>query len=771
VMRHALLRMMVGVTLGSVFCPGAGSFESGAMGPVAEARKRIKAGNYAAAVPVLEDALATSPRTAQPEIFELLQQAYGELIKQAEAAGRSREAAHFRENLEIVARARGLTPKAPVTIRRPESVTTPVSRPASPRDVPRPGPLSGDLAPANNSRVMEKAPKNVPASSPVAGSLLEPAQLPEPAALPAPGSSAPLADRPAPDRSPSLAKFPKTVPRQQPAQGNSETPTPGNAPSTPASPASDPSVPASAPLESQPAAEPDQKPVEQGTGEADRLFVAHRYEEAGSRYAALSRQNLLPGDRKQHWAYCRKVAVVRRINSHPRSAREWDEIEVEIQRIQQLMPNNWFGEYLKSYVAEARRSGRLPSAPGAGVVVRGSAPEEQDSPPPRFQRFLNRAKGTVAPAQPAPSATSPSVSPSPAPNPAAEQPLELPVEEPKQAESQPPPAPNEPEPTLVGTVTQPELASSGLGITVDPPAASPAIDRALASSDNNTPANVIAAQSDPATNSQQNGKTVASAPDQVTWQVYETPNFRIYHADPELAQKAGEVAELVRLRQAERWASPAARAAWTPRCDFYLYANGKHFAKSTGQTETAPGFSTMGTSGNKVVTRLIHLRADHPELLAAVLPHEVTHVVMADLFAVQQIPRWADEGLAVLAEPVETQRLRSAELKEPLESGGLIDLGKLMTMDYPAPNHLSLYYAQSISLTRFLVGQGPPEQFLKFVRHSQRGGVELALKEVYQIQGLAALEDRWLAYARGQFATRTASASERVNDNSERFDR
>ena len=39
-----------------------------------------------------------------------------------------------------------------------------------------------------------------------------------------------------------------------------------------------------------------------------------------------------------------------------------------------------------------------------------------------------------------------------------------------------------------------------------------------------------------------------------------------------------------------------------------------------------------------------------------------------------------------------------------------------MAMDYPAAKDWSLYYAQSVSLTRFLVEQGAPEQFVQFVR-------------------------------------------------------
>ncbi len=61
----------------------------------------------------------------------------------------------------------------------------------------------------------------------------------------------------------------------------------------------------------------------------------------------------------------------------------------------------------------------------------------------------------------------------------------------------------------------------------------------------------------------------------------------------------------------------------------------------------------------------------------------MTHIVLADVFIAQQIPRWADEGIAVLAEPLTEQRSREAELQEPLESGRIFQVGQLMAMDYP----------------------------------------------------------------------------------------
>ena len=235
--------------------------------------------------------------------------------------------------------------------------------------------------------------------------------------------------------------------------------------------------------------------------------------------------------------------------------------------------------------------------------------------------------------------------------------------------------------------------------------------------------------------------------------MHETPNFRIFHTDARLAELAAEAAESVRAAQAKRWGSPALQKPWNPRCEIYLHPTGKAFAAATGQAETSPGFSTIESNGNRITTRRVLLRGDHPQLLTAILPHEVTHVVVADLFTDQQIPRWADEGIAVLSEPSAEQNLRAADLHDSLSAGQVFDLRKLMSIDTPDAKDWSLYYAQSVSLTRFLVEQGTPEQLIQFVRESGRKGIEPALREIYGIGGFAELEERWQAFAREQLAT------------------
>jgi hypothetical protein len=270
-----------------------------------------------------------------------------------------------------------------------------------------------------------------------------------------------------------------------------------------------------------------------------------------------------------------------------------------------------------------------------------------------------------------------------------------------------------------------------------------------------------------------------------------TPNFVVRHVEEHraLAAQVARAAEAAREAQAKRWGPSFVPAGWDPRCEIVLFPTVQDFTRETMQPPDSPGFSTMGMNGGRIVLRRVHLRADHPNLVKAILPHEVTHVVLADLFPHQQIPRWADEGMAVLSEPHSEQSIRAADLEGPLKSGRLFKLSDLVVMDYPAPAHWSLYYAQSVSLTRFLVETGTPAQFVKLVQSAQqaavvhlfgkvdttlspdnpkvRGQIQEAcrlgfldaLREVYSISGYDDLQARWLAYARDHSAAALAASS------------
>ncbi|WP_435006347.1 peptidase MA family metallohydrolase [Tundrisphaera lichenicola] len=256
-----------------------------------------------------------------------------------------------------------------------------------------------------------------------------------------------------------------------------------------------------------------------------------------------------------------------------------------------------------------------------------------------------------------------------------------------------------------------------------------------------------------------NTKPVASrsVPTMGRWQTRETENFRIYHSDPALAERVAQAAESARLEQTKHWTNALAINPWLPLCEVYLYPSAKLYAQATGQPEDSPGFSTMGMNSGRIISRRISLRADHPSMVRAVLPHEITHVILADIFPSEQIPRWADEGLAVLSEPRTEQDRRAADLIQPLAENRLFAVDTLMGMDYPDERYWALYYAQSVSLTRFLVELGTPAQMIQFLQGSQKNGFEAELRKVYAIDGYAELQRRWLVFARNQESARTAT--------------
>jgi hypothetical protein len=169
----------------------------------------------------------------------------------------------------------------------------------------------------------------------------------------------------------------------------------------------------------------------------------------------------------------------------------------------------------------------------------------------------------------------------------------------------------------------------------------------------------------------------------------------------------------------------------------------------------------MGIDRGRVIARRVNLRADHPRMLDAILPHELTHVVMADVFPHEQIPRWADEGIAVMAEPETEQHARLADLAQPLSSGRVFTSRTLMTTEYPHADHWPLYYAQSVSLTRFLIQRGGPERFVEFLKAAQREGIEQGLRRFYQIDGFASLDRAWITDARQRLANEAETVTKR----------
>ena len=246
---------------------------------------------------------------------------------------------------------------------------------------------------------------------------------------------------------------------------------------------------------------------------------------------------------------------------------------------------------------------------------------------------------------------------------------------------------------------------------------------------------------------------VRHGPRQGQWAVAETAHFRVLHNQPrETAERVARIAETTRAAMARKWFGDEP-LSWERPCDIYLHAGTQEYTQATGAPAQSPGHSTMKRDGDRVLVRKIDLRCDEPHMLDSVLPHETTHVVLVGRFGPHDVPRWADEGMAVLTEPRDRVELHLRNLPTHRRDRTLFNLGQLMTMDrYPDPRYIGPFYAQSVSLVEFLSQRNGPQVFTRFLREGLEGGYEPALRKYYSFRDFAELEREWQRHAFGGVA-------------------
>ncbi len=238
-------------------------------------------------------------------------------------------------------------------------------------------------------------------------------------------------------------------------------------------------------------------------------------------------------------------------------------------------------------------------------------------------------------------------------------------------------------------------------------------------------------------------------------EVVETASFRVrYTSDRELAESLAKAAEAQRKIIFERWSGPPA-SAWGPKCEIIIHPTAEAYAKATGRTAGSTGTATVQLTNGRATERKVHLRADDPAMAANALPRELTHVVLADLFPDKPPPKWAAEGMAILAGSPEESSRYLRTLPRCARDGDWFGLAQLMELkDFPAEK-ITGFYCQSVSLTDHLIrAAGNERNFTIFLRDSQRYGTAQALKRQYGLDGPQALEAAWkraaLETARGQ---------------------
>jgi len=224
-------------------------------------------------------------------------------------------------------------------------------------------------------------------------------------------------------------------------------------------------------------------------------------------------------------------------------------------------------------------------------------------------------------------------------------------------------------------------------------------------------------------------------PNKEGWQVARTPFFVIFHKqNNDFAERAAQAAENTRATMYRKWFEGDG-GEWEPQCELILHPNGDSYTQMTGVPTNSPGHSRIESDpSGRVIARRMDLRLDIKGMMEAVLPHEATHVVLAGMFGANHVPRWADEGIAVLSEPETKVDLHRRNLLKNHADGHLFGLKELMELkDYPHPRRIGAFYAQSVVLVEWLTQQRGPKVFTDFVRDGLRQGYEVSLQRHYNM--------------------------------------
>ena len=212
---------------------------------------------------------------------------------------------------------------------------------------------------------------------------------------------------------------------------------------------------------------------------------------------------------------------------------------------------------------------------------------------------------------------------------------------------------------------------------------------------------------------------------------FRTRNFIVQASTPQLAQAVGQAAEKYRHDLAQYWLDKPL-PPWPAPCPIRVNA-GPHLA--------AQGVTTYNPA--PVRDFQMEVVGTTERILDSVLPHEVTHTVLATHFG-RPLPRWADEGICTTVEHDAERSKHEAKLREFLSSRRGIPMNHLFLMkEYPAD--VLPMYAQGYSVCQFLIAQKGPREFIDFLHdYMQHPSWTANVRRHYQYESLAELQKYWV---------------------------
>ena len=214
-----------------------------------------------------------------------------------------------------------------------------------------------------------------------------------------------------------------------------------------------------------------------------------------------------------------------------------------------------------------------------------------------------------------------------------------------------------------------------------------------------------------------------------------SPNFRVVARSAQLANEIARSAEENRKQLAIHWLGTEL-PNWPEPCPLIVH---------DGPTTPASGETKYTLVGGGVANFQMSVSGTPERIMDSVLPHEITHTVMASHFSAlgKPVPRWADEGACTTVEHLSERSKHDVMLVRYLGEGRGIAFATLFTLkDYP--RDMMPLYAQGYSLSCFLISQGGPRRFIQFLERGMKSDNWVAATdEFYQYPQLGKLQSAW----------------------------
>lgn len=224
---------------------------------------------------------------------------------------------------------------------------------------------------------------------------------------------------------------------------------------------------------------------------------------------------------------------------------------------------------------------------------------------------------------------------------------------------------------------------------------------------------------------------------------YLTRNFHVRAGNAQLAKHVGDAAEKYRRELAEMWLGREL-PPWSQPCPIQVVI--------THQAEGETSFLLPEFGEGMPTDWSMTIKGPVDRLVDSVLPHEITHTIMATHFK-QRLPRWVDEGACTTVEhPSEKQKIHRMlmDFLSPRQRKGLPFNRMFVMREYP--RDLLPLYAQGYSVSRYLIAQGGHQHFTQFIQSGLQNeksapGIPAwtkAVQDYYQYEDLSELQVQWL---------------------------